>query len=90
MVSLEEAAIGVGLDPYAEATTEVRQSKEFKAAKASIYRYLLVAPTVSQGGVYYQFTSAEKTYFAKMATALEAEANIDGKGIGYGWQGEDF
>lgn len=90
-MSLEAIAEEVGLDPDAIATAQVRESKAFKGAMAGVYRYLSVAPNVTQGGVSYSFSSSERTFFSKRAAALMEDAGMTGGGIGsYGWQGEDF
>lgn len=89
LAALQSAAEGAGIYPDAVVTSEIRNSKEFKCALASVYEYLSMAPNISQGGVSFSFTSDERKTFARKASNLLAEAGKNDAGV-YGWQGEDF
>lgn len=88
----EDALDANELDGCAYADADVRNSPQFKRAKASIYTYLSLAPNVSQGGVSFSFTSKEKDAFKRMAESLLADAGDgnDGSSGCYGWMGENF
>lgn len=74
-----------------ECTSEIRKSKEYKAAKAKIFRFLEVAPNVSQGGISYSFTDESRQRYRRMADKLEAEIGEEGGGgVEYGYQGDSF
>lgn len=88
---LQECALDAGCTPDAEVTGEVRQSKEFKRAKARVLNFLSTAPNVTQQGVSFTFSQYERANFRKMAATLEAETDGDATGAGtYGYVGEDF
>lgn len=87
---LAECALDAGCNPDAEVTREVRNSKEFKRAKAHVYNFLASAPNITQQGVSFSFSATERANFRKLAATLEAEANGDGTGGVYGYVGEDF
>lgn len=73
-----------------ECTLEVRRSNEYKSAKAKIYRFLEVAPNVSQGGISYSFSDEARKRYKRMADDLLAEIGEDGGGVEYGYQGDSF
>lgn len=82
----------VGLDSQAAATSERRQAKAYKRAKALVYSFLSEAPNVSQGGISYSFSEDERSRFRKRAAAILEELGDDpsqGTNIG-GYIGEDF
>lgn len=88
---IEDALAGAGLLPDEEADSAMRGSKAYKSAKAKVFFFLATAPNVSQGGISYSFTSADKTMFRKMAQALMDEiGEEDGSRVEYGYQGETF
>lgn len=54
------------------ATSEVLASANYNLAKADVYRWLSVAPDISQGGQNYSFTDKQRQYFCNQAEALSA------------------
>lgn len=90
--TLQDIAEGCGLQPDAELTPEMRNSKEMKRAKARAYAYLITAPNISQNGVSFSFTAEERKQFKKLAVGLLKEIGDDTSSIGtkYGYVGEDF
>ncbi len=82
----------VGLDSQAAATSERRQAKAYKRAKALVYSFLSEAPNVSQGGISYSFSEDERSRFKKRAEAIlkdiaEEDPTMVAAG---GYIGEDF
>lgn len=85
------AAVGGGLDPAGELTTEVLQSDGYKRATAEVYKMLSEAPNISQGGISFTFTAEDKRMFRDAACKILSSLDtISGDGSGYGYIGEDF
>lgn len=92
--TLQDIAEGCGLSVDADLTNEMRNTAEFRRAKAQVYVYLVTAPNISQNGVSFSFTSDERKFFRKAAKCLLAEIGDDISGLGlgakYGYIGENF
>lgn len=90
--TLQDIAEGCGLQPDAELTPEMRNSKEMKRAKARTYAYLVTAPNISQNGLSFSFSAEERKQFKKLAVDLLKEIGDDTSGLKtkYGYVGEDF
>ena len=77
-----------GVTPTDEATTEIRKSKEYRLAKADLYKWLAFAPsTVSQGGVTFSISESDKKRFIDTANKLYAECEESAIGTVYGYKG---
>jgi hypothetical protein len=88
---LQECALEAGCNPTDEVTQDMRQSRQWKRAKAQVFLFLSSAPNVTQQGVSFSFSEYERANFLKQAAALEAEAGDDDwNGVGYGYKGENF
>lgn len=92
LATIQDVADEVGISVDAEATGEIRGSKEFKRAKARVYLYLSKAPNVSQGGISYNFSEEDRRRFRQEAESIldEIGDNADGLGVTYGYKGEDL
>lgn len=92
LATIQDVANGIGISVDAEATGEIRGSKEFKRAKARVYLYLSKAPNVSQGGISYNFSEEDRRRFRQEAESIldEIGDNADGLGVTYGYKGEDL
>lgn len=92
LATIQDVADEVGISVDAEATGEIRGSKEFKRAKARVYLYLSKAPNVSQGGISYNFSDEDRRRFRQEAESIldEIGDNADGLGVTYGYKGEDL
>lgn len=92
LATIQDVADEVGISVDAEATKELRGSKEFKRAKARVYLYLSKAPNVSQGGISYNFSEEDRRRFRQEAESIldEIGDNADGLGVTYGYKGEDL
>lgn len=92
LAAIQDAADEVGISVDAEATWELRESKEFKRAKASMFLYLSKAPNVSQGGITYSFSDEDRRRFRQEAEGIldGIGDNADVSGVAYGYKGEDL
>ena len=90
--TLQDIAEGCGLQLDAELIPEMRADKEMKRAKAQIYIFLIMAPSISQNGVSFSFTAEERKQFKKLAVDLLKEIGDDTSSLKtkYGYVGEDF
>ncbi len=89
--TIANIAEGLGLVAEAEATREVRASRDFKRAQAQVYLFLVEAPNVSQGGVSFSFTDEERRRFRLRAESLLEEAGDEDNLLGdYGYMGSDL
>ena len=90
LATIQDVADEVGISVDAEATGEIRGSKEFKRAKARVYLYLSKAPNVSQGGISYNFSEEDRRRFRQEAESILDEIGDDANGLGvtYGYKGE--
>ena len=85
--TLETAAVRHGLVLANPATTEVMSSAGYKLACAELYRWLSIAPNISQGGQTYSFTDEQRLQFRLHADELEAEADAEAPKTIYGYKG---
>lgn len=90
--AIQNIANEAWLDIDTELTQEIRNSKEFKRAKARVYLYLSKAPNVSQGGITYSFSDEDRKRFKNEAESIldEIGDDADGLGVTYGYKGEDL
>lgn len=63
-------ALKRGLNIETEVSAEVLRGAPYLLVSADIYKWLSVAPNVSQGGQSYSFTTEQKKEFAKKANDL--------------------
>ena len=87
--AIQDVADEAGIRVDAEATGELRASKAFKRAKAHVYLYLSKAPNVSQGGITYSLSDAERRRFRNEAESILEEIG-DNAAVFYGYKGEDL
>lgn len=88
---IENIIEGEGLDGEQEATADIRQSKEYKRAKAKVFRFLSTAPNISQQGISYSFTNEDKAYFRRCASQIMDEIGEgDEEEMQYGYIGDNF
>lgn len=92
LATIKDVADEVGLDIDVELTQEIRNSKEFKRAKAQVYFFLSEAPNVSQGGISYSFSEEERRRFRLRAESILDEIGDSGiaSGVEYGYKGEEL
>lgn len=89
--ALLSIAIECNLDGQDTMTTELYNHKDYKRAKAKVYKLLSEAPDVTEAGATYGFTDTERKAFERKANELlnqvgdMADCNAD-----YGYFGEDF
>ena len=69
-LTLQNICEECGLDGKGDATQDVRQSSDYKRAKAKVYQYLAAAPQVSEAGASFNFTSEERKRFSRLASDL--------------------
>lgn len=74
-----------GLSPQSEVMPE--HSKALTLAKGDVYKWLALAPDVSQGGQSFSFTDEQRTRFMQMAQQMYAEAGEVRKTTIYGYKG---
>lgn len=87
-----EAGIKYELDIEADATPEIINSKEYKLAKADLYKYLAGAPNISQNGISFSFTEDQRSIFLNISSSIRNEVGVEDEesGQGYGYMGEDL
>lgn len=88
---VENICEAAGLETEAEAAQELRRSKQYKAALASVYRFLATAPNVTQAGISYTLSESDKERYRKMAESLSDEAGDEtGASMAYGYVGDNY
>lgn len=87
--TIEEVAEGLGLNPSDEVTPGIRNSNNYKLAKAGIYDFLSEAPNISQAGISYSFSNGERKRFKAKADSIRNELDYNNQDT-YGYQGEDL
>lgn len=91
MPMVESVAQAYVLDLDLEATAAVRSQADYKRAQAAIYSFLSTAPNVSQGGISFSLSDADKARFRRKALdLLEETGDIGLGGIPYGYKGENL
>lgn len=84
--TLKDIAESRELKPDEAASKEVRQSNEYRLAKADVLAWLAQAPNVSQAGVSYNFSDTDRLNFRQQAALLYKECGEKPKSI-YGYKG---
>lgn len=81
----------IGLSGQETFTQEVANSREFKAAKAEVYLYLMTAPSVSENGFTISLDSTAKTTYRELYEQLQSELGASSAlEVDYGYKGEDL
>lgn len=89
--AIENALDEAGLAGADDCTKEVRNSSPYKRAKATLYIFLATAPNISQNGISYSLTDADKDMYRRMANnLLEETGEVATGGVEYGYQGDNF
>jgi len=84
--TLQNIAESRGLTPADENTPEVRKSREYKLANADVLTWLSQAPDVSQAGISYSFSDADRLNFRQKANLLYKECEEKPKS-NFGYKG---
>lgn len=85
--TLKDIAENRELKPDGEANQDARKSKEYRLAKADVLMWLSdKAPNVSQAGISYNFSEADKKNLKNEANTLYKECGEKPKSI-YGYKG---
>lgn len=87
--TIEEVAEALGLNPSDDITPGIRNSNNYKLAKAGIYDFLSEAPNISQAGISYSFSDGERKRFKAKADSIRNELEYNNQDV-YGYQGEDL
>lgn len=91
MPMVESIAQSYVLDLDMEANAAVRATADYKRAQAAVYNFLAAAPNVSQGGISFSLTDADKAQYRRKALdLLEETGDISLGGISYGYKGENL
>lgn len=87
---LDSVGTAVGLDLDFE--LEDVAPRDLYRAKARVYYFLAVTPSVSEGGVSISFTASDKSVFLAMARKYASLAGEDSliPGPAYGYKGENI
>jgi len=73
-ISRVGVARGLALD--SDIDSETLASSAYRLAMADVYHFLVTAPNVSQGGIYYSFSSEERERFLAIARSIYQEEGI--------------
>lgn len=87
--TIEEVAEALGLNPSDDITPSIRNSNNYKLAKAGIYDFLSEAPNISQAGISYSLSDGERKRFKAKADLSRNELDYNNQDY-YGYQGEDL
>lgn len=85
----EIICIESGLVSGAEFTAETSLSVDYIKAKAMVFKYLAIAPNVTENGITYSFNESDKKRFLALASELLESVN-ELKSGSYGYKGEDL
>lgn len=90
-ITIEDIAENAGLCCSYELTQELRNSADYKRAKANVYIWLASAPNVSQNGISYNFTADERKRFKDNAESILTELDKNNILVNkFGYKGEDL
>lgn len=71
--TINEVALRRELDLFLDATEIVAQSRSYNLARADLYIWLSLAPTLSQGGQSYSLSEEQRLQFRSRAKAIYEE-----------------
>lgn len=91
-VVMENYLDEVGLTSTNEITSTIRKGVEYRTVVANLYRWLALAPNVTEGDVNYTLTDAQRADLQAKADEITAsiEAEDDLYSYGRGYMGEDL
>ena len=75
-----------GVELTATATSEVLNSSGFRLLEADVKMWLVSAPSVSEGGVSFSFSQAQREAFKEQSNAAYSE--LESRTLKYGYKGE--
>ena len=88
--TLEKILSARGLDAQAEAAAQTAAGKQYRLAVADLYKWLVYAPDVAQGGPSYTLTDAQRGALKTAANAVYkeyAESDCTNVGVSFGYKG---
>ena len=88
--TLIDTAVGRGLDPNAEVTTEILSSRSYRLAEADLLMWLSVSPNVVQGEQHYAWNTEQRKYLRDRANDIynaEDDPENPSTKINYGYKG---
>ena len=87
--TITRIAVVRGISPIAEATPTLMGSSDYKMAEADVLKFMVTAPTVTEGGVSFSFSPTEKDEFRKGIAAIYEELGQTKPSM-YGHKGENL
>ncbi|MDL2310127.1 hypothetical protein LJC39_03310 [Parabacteroides sp. OttesenSCG-928-B22] len=88
LCAIQDIAETRGLDVESDASLEIRAQASFRLAKADVLLWLSKAPNISQAGISYNFTDADRLNFRRQASAIYQDCGESLPGSSYGYKGE--
>lgn len=88
--TLEKILSARGLDAQAEATVQAVAGKQYRLAVADLFKWIVYAPDVAQGGQSYTLTDAQRDALKTAANAVYkeyAESDCANVGVSFGYKG---
>ncbi len=88
--TLIDTAVGRGLDPNAEVTTEILSSRSYRLAEADLLMWLSVSPNVVQGEQHYAWNTEQRQYLRDRAMFIynaEKDTENPTDKVDYGYKG---
>lgn len=90
-LTIQEIAETRGLTISVEATADERKKDAYRLAKADLFKWLSKAPNVSQAGITYSFSEAERRRMESQANSIYKDCGeVDGSLTTFGYMGELF
>lgn len=85
---LGTVALARSLNLEVETTENILKSSAYRLSVADLYRWLYLVPNVTQEGISYSFTDADKRNFKSAANDIYEDEGEEGiKGVSYGYKG---
>lgn len=89
-MTVQKVALKRGLLPEQTVTQEILLSRTYRLCEADLYVYLSKAPDVTQQGISYRFSDADKKVFLNLAKRIYDELGESGEvtgGVTLGYKG---
>lgn len=88
--TLNRIAVKRELEPTETMSAEKFSDNKYRLAEADVLNWLSTAPTVSEGGVNFSYSTTEKQNMKNNADAMYNDLNESSSRVKYGYKGQNI
>lgn len=88
--TIDSFSVRRAVDTTTTVTQNVLLSKSYRLLEADVKRWLVSAPNITEGGITFSFSPAERDEFKREAIATYIEYDEQSKTVQFGYKGENL